>query len=224
MIHYDVAQGEPEWFSLRIGIPTASEFGKIMTPKTLKLSAQAEEYADAKIAEMMTGQPQTGPMFQTYYMERGQLLEVEAREAYEFTNNVRVTRGGFITDDKGHYGCSPDFLVGDDGMGEIKCLMPKNHITCLISQKVQPDHMPQVQGGLWISGRKWNDWTMYHPELPRFEIRTYRDEAYISSLADCMDQFRTMMSEKIQNLMDRGLFSIAKPIEKKTMADLTGAG
>ena len=84
----------------------------------------ASDYAELKIAELMLGETE-GIIQPTYHMERGQSMEVEARDAYEFTHDVTVKRGGFITDDNGHYGCSPDFLVDEDGCGEIKCLMGK---------------------------------------------------------------------------------------------------
>lgn len=213
MIYHDVSQGSPEWHMLRMGIPTSSDFGKIITPKTMKLSAQADEYADAKIAEIMTGETQ-GIQVPTYHMERGTLLEAEARESYEFINNVTVERGGFITDDKGHFGCSPDFRVGNDGCGEIKCLMPKNHVTYLIKQEIAPEHKPQVFGQLHIGEFEWCDWTMYHPDLPRMDIRTYRDETYIKALADCLEQFRDIMGEKIIKLQSRGHFQIKAPIKK----------
>lgn len=211
MIFHDVAQGSPEWHVLRLGVPTASEFCKIITPKTMQLSKQADEYANLKIAEMMTGEPQ-GLLQPTYAMERGKAMEVEARDAYEFTNNVTVQNGGFITDDKGHVGCSTDFLVGDDGSGEIKCLFAKSHIKHLIEQEVKPEHMPQVQGQLMIAEREWCDWWMYHPDLPRVGIRTYRDEVYIKKLSQCIDSFRDLMNEKIEKLQAMDCFEIRQPV------------
>ena len=78
--HYDIDQGSESWFRLRMGIPTASEFKKIITPKTMKLSSQAHDYAILKLAEIMTGEYQ-GIQEPTYYMDRGKLLENEAIEA-----------------------------------------------------------------------------------------------------------------------------------------------
>ena len=210
MIHYDIAQGEPEWFNLRLGIPTSSEFSKIITPKTLKLSKQAEEYAELKIAEIMTGATQ-GILQPTYAMERGRAMEVEARDAYEFTENVTVKRGGFFTDDGGHFGCSPDFLVDEDGSGEIKCLFAKNHVKHLINQEVKAEHMPQIQGSLLIAERSWCDWWMYHPDLPRVKIRTYRDDTYIKELEQCLDSFRDMMSNKIAKLQEMDCWQTIQP-------------
>ena len=81
----------------------------------------------------------------------------------------------------------------------------------LVKQEVQPDHLPQVQGQLWISEREWCDWWMYHPDLPRVAIRTYRDETYIKDLTDCLEQFRDMMSAKIET-PKRGQFEIRQPV------------
>lgn len=203
--YYDIAQGDDNWFSMRLGIPTASEFGKIITPKTMQLSKQAGEYASLKIAEIMMGESQ-GIIEPTYYMERGALLELEAREAYEFKYDVEVKRGGFITTDDGFVGCSPDGLIDEDGCCEIKCLMAKNHVEFLFNDDIDPKHKPQVQGQLWVSEREWCDYWLYHPDMMPHRIRIERDDAYIKLLEACMAEFRDMMSERIVNFQRRGLW------------------
>lgn len=217
-IFHDVSQGSVEWYILRLGIPTASEFSKIITPKKLELSDQAHEYANAKIAEILTGETQ-GIDRPTYEMERGKILEVEAREAYEFANNVTVHRGGFTTDDEGKHGCSVDFRVDKNGGGEIKCLLPKNHVKYLVQQEVDPKNLPQVYGQIWIEEWEWCDWYMYHPDLPRVSIRTYRNEAYIKALAAAMTEFHDIMGNKIETLKERGHF---QPRIPSVLADAFG--
>lgn len=203
-IYYnDIDQGSSDWFNLRMGIPTASEFKKIITPKTMKLSSQAYDYAILKLAEIMTGEYQ-GIQEPTYYMERGKLLENEAIEAYEFTNDVKVQRIGFVTTDDKAFGASPDFLVGENGCGENKCLKAENHLKYLLKyDEIKSDHMPQVQGQLYIAEREWCDWNIYHPTLPRHSVRIYRDEVYIKQLANCLNEFRDMMNEFILTLQSR---------------------
>lgn len=193
--------------TLRLGKATSSDFGKIITPKTGQLSSQADGYGDEKIAEIMTGEYQ-GIMEPTYYMERGALMEQEAREAYEFENNVEVSRGGFWTDDNGWFGASPDFLVGEEGIGEIKCLKAKNHVSYLLKQSIQPDYIPQVQGQLFVTGREWCDWYIYHPTMPRETVRIIRDEEYIRKLADALFKFRDDMERKINILKSRGIWQV----------------
>lgn len=202
-LYNDLVQGSPEWHIARLGRPTASEFSRIITPKTMQFSSQADEYANEKIAEIMTGESQ-GLLRPTYYMERGQLMEVEARESYEFTHDVKTGNGGFWTDDNKKFGASPDFLVGNNGIGEIKCLDGKQHIKYLLENRVKDDFKPQIQGQLLICERDWCDWWMYHPLMPRVAIRTYRDEEYIKLLSDGLEKFRDLMESKINTLQERG--------------------
>jgi len=213
-IHHNVIQGEDAWFEARLGIPTASNFGKIMTPKTMKLSAQAKPYADLKIAELMTGESQ-GIFEPTFHMRRGQILEVDARRAYEMINGVKTETSGFITNDKKTFGCSPDFLIGDDGCGEIKCLDTKNHVTYMIENVHKAEHTPQIQGQLWVSDRQYCDYWLYHPDLMPVPVRVERDEAYIKELAACMESFRDLMSERIAKLQRLGRWSQPDNLRRK---------
>lgn len=206
--HYDIEQGSADWFNARLGIPTASEYKKIITPKTMKLSAQAKDYAILKVSEIMTGEYQ-GIIEPTYYMERGKLLEQEAIEAYEFTNDVKIQKVGFVTDDNKHFGASPDFLVGENGCGENKCLKAENHLKYLLEfDTIKADHMPQVQGQMLICEREWCDWNIYHPVMPRHTVRVYRDEVYIKQLQSCLNEFRETMNDIIETLKSRGQWII----------------
>lgn len=223
---YEVAHGDADWDNLRLGRATSSEFSNIITPKTRKLSSSAVDYADLKIAEILTGQSQ-GLMQPTKHMERGTLLEVEAGDAYEFTENVTTSRGGFFTTDDGHFGASPDRLVGNNGLLEIKCKLPKGHIKYLVEKRIDPQHMPQIQGQLHITEREWCDWFMYHPDLPRVRIRTYRDEEYIKDLATALDQFRDIMGERLLILEADGHIDLSKGYlveELMVPDDVLGAG
>lgn len=206
IFHHDIEQGTDEWFRARMGIPTASEYGKILTPGG-KLSEQAEDYAMLKVAEIMTGEYQ-GIMKPTFYMERGKLMEAEAISAYEFSEGVQVQKVGFVTDDDRRFGCSPDFLVGADGCGENKCLMAKEHLKWLLADRVKPEHKPQVMGQLLICERDWCDWNIYHPLLPRHKIREYRDDKYIAKLEDALDGFRDIMESIIVVLQTRDMWQV----------------
>lgn len=207
VFHYDIEQGTDEWFRVRMGIPTASEYDKIITPVTCQLSSQAQDYARLKVAEIMTGEYQ-GIMKPTFYMERGKLLETEAIEAYEFSEDVKVQKVGFVTDDERKFGCSPDFLVGENGCGENKCLMAKEHLKWLLLDKAKPEHMPQVMGQLLVCEREWCDWNIYHPTMPRHKIRVYRDEKYIKALATALDNFRDIMNDIIEELQRRDMWQV----------------
>lgn len=223
MRHYDCVQGEDEWFRLRVGIPTASEFSNIMTPKTRKMAASAVPYAYLKIAEIMTGEPQ-GLLQPTYWMERGKILEAEAVHLYEMTYDVTLQRGGFITDDNGWFGASPDF-ISPDSTGEIKCLAPKNHVQYLINPRVDPEHMPQVQGQMWLAEKEFSDYWIYHPEMSPIRVRTPRDEPYINDLQSCLNQFRELMNGMIESLIANGHFEIKDADEKaRSLENVLPAG
>ena len=203
--YYDIKQGDDNWFSMRLGIPTASEFSKIITPAKQEFSTQSAEYADLKIAEIMTGEIQ-GMMEPNFHMRRGQILEVQAREAYEFAHDVKTENGGFWTDDTGSFGASPDFLIGDDGIGEIKCLSGKEHVKYLLNQEIPNSFKAQIQGQLYITERDWCDWWLYHPDMPSIVIRAARDDAFILNLSIALGKFREMMSKKIEELQAADLW------------------
>lgn len=185
MIVHDVEQGSEEWMALRLGIPTASNFAKILTPKTLKLSSQADAYIDELVAEWALWQDLgdvKGP-----WMDRGTELEPEARRWYTWETGRSVTTAGFCTDDEGRYGFSPDGLVGDDGGLEIKCRSAKNHVRML--RHGVTTETAQVMASMWISGREWWDVVAYNPFLPSRFTRIERDQAYMDALDEAMPEF-----------------------------------
>lgn len=184
MIIHDVEQRSPEWYQLRLGKPTSSDFGRIVTP-TGRPSKQAEGYAMQLAAELFVGH-QIG-WDGNAWTERGKEFEVDAVNLYAFTNDVEVQRVGFVTDDAGEVGCSPDGFIGDDGMIEIKSLKAENHVAAIMhwraTGKCEADYVPQTQGQLLLTGRKWCDLVFFHPELPMLTIRQAPDEAVAAVLS-----------------------------------------
>lgn len=216
-IHHKVEPRSQEWFLLRLGKPTASEFHKIVTP-TGKLSKQAEDYAHSLMAELMLGKPLDKP--ETEWMIRGQELEDKAIESYEFATNRETSPGGFIETDDAAYGCSPDRLVGEDGILEMKCPAPNTHVGYLddpISMWIAKQ--PQVQGQMLISGRAWVDLVSYHPELPLLVYRVKRDEKYIDILRVALAAFRQQLITMRANLEQR--YGPFPPIGTKAPAEDT---
>jgi hypothetical protein len=197
MIIHRCKQGTPEWTALRIGIPTASEFDRILTPKTRKPSSQADGYMHQKLAEWSLGEPTDAAASQ--YMTRGSELEAEGRAWYEFEYGVRVDQVGFITNDAGTIGASPDGLIGDEGLIEIKCLAAVNHVAALLGDA--DDYVLQVQGQLWISGRKWCDRCYYHPTIKPFVERVECDEECIGQLAAAVEAFNVRLDEAKKRLL-----------------------
>lgn len=197
---YNVEQNTEEWFQVRSGIPTASCFDKILSP-TGKLSTQATNYMNMLLAENITNKA-LNTWEGSQWTERGAELEPDAKQFYEFTNNVELESVGFITNY--NVGCSPDSLVGDDGLLEIKCPAPHTHIEYLLNQKVPTKYIPQIQGQLYVTNRKWCDWMSYHPELPSLIIRVERDESYITKLSAELNKFLKNLERKKQLIVKLG--------------------
>ena len=196
-IYHKIDQRSREWFAARLGVPTASEAHKLVTPKG-KLSTQAEGYMHALIAELMLGHPIESPA--TAYMIRGTELEEAAMRAYEFTSGNETEDGGFVTTDDGHYGCSPDRLIGSVGLLELKCPAPHTHVRYLIEGCMDDEKRPQVQMQLLVTGREWVDLVSYHPELPIVITRVERDEEYIALLAKVLDEFCQQIAKQREQL------------------------
>ena len=174
-------QGSPEWLASRLGRPSASMFGKLVTGSG-KPSGSAESYINEMIAERLTGRSK--PFFTNEHMERGNFLEPEARQAYEFITDFEVVETGFILDDSQEFGCSPDGLVANDGGLEIKCPSDSVHVSYLRAGKVPAKYYQQVQGCMMITGREWWDFMSYHPEMPHLLVRAHRNEKYIEAMAE----------------------------------------
>lgn len=215
---YDVAQGTPEWSALRAGIPTASEFSRILTPAG-KPSKSAEPYLFSLLAERMMGHPLVE--FSSGWMERGSCMETEAVTFYEFQRDLETVKVGFMTTDDGRIGASPDRLVGDRGLLEIKCPAPHTHVGYLLGNSVDAAYYPQVQGQLWISGRDWLDILSYHPEMPPALVRVERDADYIEALDAALRAFSNTLEQLASELETRGwLKKIVFESRPLTTADL----
>lgn len=183
---HDCTQGSQEWLKLRSGIPTSSQFARIITP-TGKPSKSSDPYMHALIAERYMGRPLTEHV--SFWMERGSALEAEAVAYYEHLKDTDTEAVGFVTNDAGTIGESPDRLVGEDGLLEIKCPAPHTHVQYLMHKPVDRTYYPQIMGQLWICEREWVDILSYHPGMPPALVRTHRDEPYIKLLAGAVTSF-----------------------------------
>lgn len=180
-------QGSPEWYAARLGVPTASEFGNIMTPKRMEYAAAADTYIDELIDELIRPNVERS-WGGNRHTERGRLLEPEARELYAFEHDVEPQQVGFILNDDGTIGCSPDSLVADDGGLEIKCPDGPKHVGWIRANKLPDEHKPQVHGCLILTRRRWWDFLSYCPGHGRFLIRVYPD-AYTEALEKHLARF-----------------------------------
>ena len=205
MIIHDMPQGSPEWFRVRIGIPTASQAHRIVTP-TGKLSKSSRTYAFRLVAETLLGHSLEAQE-ETEWMERGRMLESEAVGLYEFHTDVETRKVGFVTTDSGRIGASPDrLLIGQNGAVEIKCPAPQTHIGYMIDG-FGLDYIPQVQCQMLVGEFDFVDRVAYHPELPPVIQRTYRDAEYIATLGAALTEFADMLERMLERVRASGYFA-----------------
>lgn len=183
---YDMSQGSPEWFAARKGLPTASQFATILANGRGGAPSKTRQTYLYKLAgEILTGEPMDS--FSNVHTERGHAMEPEARQFYAFMQDVEPELVGFITN--GPKGCSPDSLIGDDGMLEIKTKLPHLMIAAHEHGGFPSEHVAQCQGQLWVAEREWVDLICYWPRMQPLIVRAYRDDVFIKQLSDAVDQF-----------------------------------
>jgi hypothetical protein len=189
---YDFEQHSPEWVQARLGIPTSSQFATILAQgRGGGESKTRRTYMMKLLGERITGEPMW--TYSNEHMERGREMEAEAMTAYRFSLGLleaTVNRVGFIKNQVLGVGCSPDALVGSDGILEVKTKLPHLQIECLLDGILPEEHKAQVQGLMWVAERQWVDFVSYWPKLPLFKIRIERDETYIKHLATKVKLFQ----------------------------------
>ena len=187
MIISEHKQGTDEWYAARVGIPTASNFDKIITSKG-DPSKQAVKYMHRLAGERIIETRED--TYQNAIMLRGIELEPDAVGLYEFQTGENCEEVGLCyLDEKKLTGASPDRLVGKKGQLEVKCPILTTQVEYLLKGKFPTDYFQQVQGQLYITGREWCDFVSFYPAMKLFKIRMYRDEVFISKLATQLDQF-----------------------------------
>src|SRR5689334_1552755 len=178
----DLEQGTEEWLAARRGIVTASVVGKLLTP-TLKVADNdySRGLTTTLAAERITGWTEDTTM--TSDMWRGVESEPFAREVYS-EHYAEVTEVGFMRRDEDGWalGYSPDGLVGDDGLIEIKSPRAKTHLRTILADEVPAHYMAQCQAGLLVSGRKWIDFVSYVGGMPLYVKRVLPDPAWFDAI------------------------------------------
>ena len=162
-IFKDVAQGGDEWFNLRLGKATSSKFGAFMANYGAAFGPPAHKYALQLALERITGE-RSEFSFSNAHMDRGNIQEPDARELYEQTYFVDVENGGFF--DCGEYSGSPDGLVNNDGVIEIKSVVAETHYKTLKRGSFDPAYKWQIAGHLDTTGRDWVDFVSYCSDFP----------------------------------------------------------
>lgn len=188
-IHYDIIQGTPEWRRLRAGKLTASNAQAIATAgkglETLIYETLAEKHSSGEYSD-----------YTNEDMERGKELEDMARQMYELETGNKVTQAGFIELDE-YTGCSPDGLVGEAGMIEIKCRKDSVYLRALIEGLIDIKAKWQVQMALLVSGRKWIDYIEYNPNFVKSMniTRIYPDAEMRIKLEEGITEGKKLLAE-----------------------------
>lgn len=198
-----IVQGSPEWFAERVGKVTASRVADVVARTKSGWGASRANYMAELIAERLTGVKSEG--FVSAAMQHGIDTEPQARDAYSFYAGVDVEQVGFIAHPTIEMsGASPDGLVGNDGLVEIKCPSTATHIDTLLDGKVPERYVLQMQWQMACTGRKWCDFVSFDPRMPEsmrlFIKRVERDENLIASLEKDVELFLREVETKVAAL------------------------
>lgn len=189
-IYSDVEQGTDEWHELRRGVLTSSVISALLTPKGDIANNQTSRTATTElVAERITGRPKDS--FFSHDLTRGILDEPYARNIYADHTGREVVEVGFITQrfNGNLVGFSPDGLVGDDGLIEIKSRKPRLQIEYALHGTIPHAHMIQMQTGMLVSGRKWCDYVSYSGGLPMSIKRVYADTTHQAQILAAVETF-----------------------------------
>lgn len=202
----DLVQGSDAWKAIRLGKATGSRIGDIVSKTKSGYSASRSDYMAELLCERLTGQPTERIV--TSDMRWGTDNEPLARTAYSFYTDVDVVEVGFVFHPRiADAGASPDGLVGDDGLLEIKCMKTKNHLETMLSDAVPEKYMPQIQFQLACTGRAWCDLCAYDPRLPEemrvFIKRVERDDKFIATIEAEVEKFLKELASKTEALLAR---------------------
>jgi putative phage-type endonuclease len=200
----DIIQGTEEWHLHRLGRVTASRVADVLATLKTGEAASRRNYRMELVCQRLTGQREEG--YTNSHMERGIELEPIARSLYEFKKGVTVEEVGFIDHPSIEMsGASPDGIVGD-GLIEIKCPTPGNHVEVLLSGKAPTKYIPQMQWQMACTGAKWCDFVSYCPlvgdNLALFVVRVERDDIYIAETENVVKLFLTEVADLTKQLKE----------------------
>lgn len=189
-VYRNLEQRSEAWYEARCGIVTASVVSTLITPGTLKPAANdgSRKLTMQLVAERINGF--VDPTWKSMDMFRGMLEEPLAVEVYEKHYAPVATVGFMVRDDWGFpVGFSPDGLVGDDGLIEVKCPRSKEHLRTILADEVPTQYVAQIQAGLLVSGREWCDYVSYCGGMPLWHKRVTRDDAWSKAIVSAAATF-----------------------------------
>jgi putative phage-type endonuclease len=200
----EIIQGTPEWFAARLGKVTASRVADVIAKTKTGWGASRANYMAELVAERLTGT--SADKFSNAAMQWGTEQEPEARAAYEFRVGVDVLQVGFVPHPTiPMTGASPDGLIGEDGLVEIKCPNTATHIDTLIGQTIPGRYVTQMLWQMACTGRQWCDFVSFDPRLPpsmrHFVKRLERDELRIKEIEKDVAEFLSEVEHKVSQLV-----------------------
>ncbi|MBU2018011.1 MAG: YqaJ viral recombinase family protein [Bacteroidetes bacterium] len=190
--YYDIEQNTDEWFQVKLG-----HFGASTAAELLMKSSTAgyNNLINRIVFERIVGnRPES---FSNEWMERGIELEAEALKAYELMTFNKTQRVGYVELDK-WIGCSPDSLIDDDGLIQVKCPKYSTHIDYILSDNIPSNYQKQMQFEMMVTERKYNIFFSYHPDLKPFIKIVYRDPEIIELIEKALCSAKQLVSERIQ--------------------------
>lgn len=203
-IYNTLEQGSDDWLAARCGLVTASTVGQLVTAKTFKPANNdtARALTMHLVGERITQYVE--PTFSTIDMERGHWDEPVARDLYS-EHYAEAREVGFMTDEfeGNRIGYSPDGLVGDDGLIEIKSRRQKKQLATILADEVPAENMAQCQAGLLVSGRAWLDYVSYCGGLPLYVKRVHPDPRWQVAIIDALAQFEQTAAQMIDTFNAR---------------------
>lgn len=214
MIIIECEQGSPEWFEARAGVITASNFEECRKrlksgPNKGEHTSAAKQYAFRLAIERISGELLSEDKFDTFEMRRGRELEPAARLAHEMVKGIMVDQTGIALTDDRRFGASVDGLIDEDGCSEYKCFIGPSSLMPILLDNDMNSVKDQVQGQMWITGRKWSDFVLYCPALKSIGrdltiITVERDDDYIEQLEADLLAFDKLVCEYQEKLMTTG--------------------
>jgi putative phage-type endonuclease len=202
--HPEMIQGTPEWHDQRRGMVTASVVSTLVTAATLKPAQNETSRSLTRllVAERITGY--TDPTFFNDDMLRGTLEEPRARELYSQHYAEARETGFLVRDDWGfQIGYSPDGLVGDDGLIEVKAPRAKTQLRTVLTEEVPAEHMAQLQTGLLVSGRQWIDFISYCGGMPMWHKRVLPDQRWFDAIVAAVALFEKTAEQMISDYLTK---------------------
>ena len=201
-----VEQGTPEWHQLRSGKVTASRVADILAKTKTGPSASRQNYLIELAIQRTTGIIELS--YTNSAMEWGTQTEPQARVAYEVKSGNFVDQIAFVDHPTiDGFGCSPDGLVGDKGLIEIKCRNSANHWETIKLDEVPKKYWIQMQAQLSCTGKEWNDYVSFDPRMPErsqlYIKRVFRDEEFILEMESEVKNFITEVEAEISLMKNR---------------------